>query len=328
MTVSGSHRLAGVTALALALAALAPGKAHQRADPNFDASVRVPAYTSTHPVVAIDEAHNNYHTALGRYEPLARLLRNDGYEVRAFASPFTSESLAGISVLVISNALGAGATVQSETSPAAFTVAECEAVVAWVAAGGALLLISDHTPMGEANAPLAARFSVTMGRGFVLAADAAHRDVTVTWLLFSRDNGLLGEHVILRGRSADERISVVRTFAGQSLSVPAGASPLLRLGDDAWEAPTRTELRAARADLAAARAPSDFTTTHATRVGGRVQGLALEAGRGRVVILGEAAMLSAQVTGADDSGPVGMNMPGSDDKQFALNVLHWLSRLI
>jgi hypothetical protein len=48
-----------------------------------------------------------------------------------------------------------------------------------------------------------------------------------------------------------------------------------------------------------------------------------------VVILGEAAMLSAQVVNLPGREPMrmGLNVPGHDDQQFALNVLHWLSRL-
>jgi hypothetical protein len=62
---------------------------------------------------------------------------------------------------------------------------------------------------------------------------------------------------------------------------------------------------------------------------GRAQGLALTVGSGRVVILGEAAMLTAQVVSIPgrETMRMGMNVPGSDDQQFALNVLHWLSRL-
>ncbi len=54
-------------------------------------------------------------------------------------------------------------------------------------------------------------------------------------------------------------------------------------------------------------------------------GVALQLGRGRVVILGEAAMMTAQISG--DGHPFGMNVPGNDDRQLALNILHWLSRL-
>ena len=44
-----------------------------------------------------------------------------------------------------------------------------------------------------------------------------------------------------------------------------------------------------------------------------------------VVLLGEAAMLSAQRAGPE-AAPMGMNAPGAEQNaQFALNVLHWLA---
>lgn len=44
------------------------------------------------------------------------------------------------------------------------------------------------------------------------------------------------------------------------------------------------------------------------------------------MVLGDAGMLTAQL---DDRGKrFGMNCPGIDDKQLALNVLHWLSGLL
>jgi len=49
-------------------------------------------------------------------------------------------------------------------------------------------------------------------------------------------------------------------------------------------------------------------------------------GNGRVVVLGEAAVLSAQV---DPLGfTMGVNYEGSSDKRFALNVFHWLSHAL
>src|SRR4051812_13435152 len=66
-----------------------------------------------------------------------------------------------------------------------------------------------------------------------------------------------------------------------------------------------------------------------TSAAGRAQGVALAFGAGRVVVLGEAAMLSAQVAELPGQPTIhmGMNLPGTDDQQFALNVIHWLSRL-
>jgi len=60
---------------------------------------------------------------------------------------------------------------------------------------------------------------------------------------------------------------------------------------------------------------------------GRSQGLAFVFDKGRVVVTGEAAMLSAQRAGPEGR-PMGMNMPGSDDRQLALNVMRWLTHTL
>jgi hypothetical protein len=44
------------------------------------------------------------------------------------------------------------------------------------------------------------------------------------------------------------------------------------------------------------------------------------------VVLGEAAMLTAQV--APKGFRFGMNVSGTDNRQLALNIMHWLSGLI
>src|SRR4051812_16181640 len=84
--------------------------AQQVADSAFDVSVKRPAWTAKHPRVVIDETHRNFHTATGRYWPFARLLRNDGYVVDAGITTFSRQSLRGVDVLVIANALGGDAT--------------------------------------------------------------------------------------------------------------------------------------------------------------------------------------------------------------------------
>lgn len=290
----------------------APTIAHtQVVDPDFRTRVERPAFTGTgeRPVLVIDEAHQNLHTAAGGYKPLADLAAQDGFEVVPGTAKLDAAALAPVRVLVIANALG-------EAGSPAFTEAECDAVLAWVKAGGSLLLIADHAPFGSAVQPLARRFGVEMGAGFVSDPGHSQPDL-VRFLTFSRANGLLAEHPITRGREARERVDTVMTFAGQSLSIPPGAASLLTFGKEAVEGKNR-----------------DFPSPANVSVTGRSQGLALTAGKGRVVVLGEAGMFSAQVSTTREEGkaPVslhfGLNVPGHDNVQFALNVLHWLAGVL
>jgi hypothetical protein len=305
-------------AILLGVLCLAAGPAiaqQQIVDPDFKPAVARPAYAANGPVAAIDEAHQNFHTEGGNYRPFAELLRADGYRVRASASKLTAETFKGIDVFVIVNA--------EET----FTAAEAEALSAWARAGGSLLLTADHAPFGAMTESLAAAFGVGMGKGW--AFDTETPGKVTTQLTFSRANGRLGRHPILEGRDKAEAVSLVKTFTGQSLTLPKGATALLSFSPAAREAPDTDTLNAAGAAAAAggAHPPKTFS------VAGRVQGLAMPFGKGRVVVLGEAGMFTAQAVvfppGQEGQNfNFGMNAPGTDDRQFALNVMHWLSRVI
>ena len=72
-----------------------------------------------------------------------------------------------------------------------------------------------------------------MGLGIVM--DLKHADGNPTRLVFSVENGLLGEHPIRRGRSPAEQVRKVLAFTGQSLSVPANATVLMMISSDATE---------------------------------------------------------------------------------------------
>lgn len=316
--------LLSITIVAAAPALLAQS---QISDPAFDGRVERPAYTRSGPVVLIDEAHANFHTSTGRYEPFARLLRNDGYRVLSGQEPFTRRSLRGVDILVISNA---GA---SNRPGPAFTEAEADVVREWVEAGGSLLLIADHSPFGRAAQNLANRFGVRMGEGWVLEPQNAPPGLT-TQIDFSADEGRLGDHPITRGRDESERVRSVRAFTGQSLAAPPGAVPLMTLRPTAFELDDPQTMNRIREAIAGGTAfEAAATGAGARAVGNRHQGLAMEFGRGRVVVLGEAGMLSAQIASLQVEGrthtmKMGMNVPGNDNRQFALNVMHWLSRLL
>lgn len=324
--------------------------AQQGPDTAWVPSVARPAYDGSGPRVGIDQAHRNFHTATGNYRPFAALLRRDGYRVSASTQPFTRASLSAFDVLVIANARGGD---DAETvSAAAFTAEERAALREWVRGGGSLLLIADHAPFGAAAEALSMEFGVGMSKGFTRDTAAGLSDRrSDSFLRFTRENGLLGRHPILEGRGAGERVGVVMTFTGQSLSIPAGAAALLRLSPTAEDRvpPTPAELRELAAQqqrvidslTAAARGGgARDTATRAvqlrpaaepryTSAAGRAQGVAFAFGAGRVVVLAEAGMFSAQLIQLPGREPMrmGMNVPGHDDQQFALNVIHWLSRL-
>ena len=272
----------------------------QQVDTKFDTRVAQPAYTKKHPKVIFDEAHNNIHTASGLYKPFADLIGNDGYTIVPNKEKFQPGTLAGFDVLVIANAAGP----QGQRATPAFTDEECDTVRDWVRAGGSLLFISDHAPMGAAAEILARRFFINMSKGYT--DDPSSQDKEVGDILFSRENKLLGDHSITQGRNSHERVNRVVTFTGQSLQGPEGSVALLKLPATAVDT-----------------FPQNRTTQSAA---GRAQGLALTFGKGRVVVLGEAGMLSAQI---DNKERVfGMNYPNTDNRQLALNIMHWLSRLL
>jgi hypothetical protein len=255
----------------------------------------------------VDEAHNNFHTAEGRYLPFAALLRRDGYVVVPSREPFTAKSLERGAILVIANAV-ATQNVNRPTlpTPPAFTEGEVAAVRGWVARGGSLLLIADHMPWPGAASTLAAAFGARWSNGF--ATDAT-RDGTMT---FRRDDGSLSDHPITRGRRDSEKVDRVATFTGSAFQLAARAEPLLVLGENVVSLEPRTA--------------GVFTPeTRRVPVKGWYQGAVLRYGKGRVALFGEAAMFSAQLSGPDRI-PMGMNAPAAkQNPQFVLNVLHWLS---
>ncbi len=245
--------------------------------------------------VLFDEAHHNVHTAGGRYKPFVDLIDPEGYVVTPNTAPFTTESLAGYDLLVIAGARAGGAEVPlEERGRPAFTDAEANAVREWVRGGGGLLLITDHYPIGGAVQSLGDRFGVTMSNAFT--EDPEHQRLSPVEIVFTRKEEMIAEHPITRG------VKKIVTFGGQSLHGPPIESiNLLKLSPTAMD-----RLPDGR------RIPAE----------GRSQALALPFGNGRVVVLGEAAMLTSQES---ETGTIGFTVPGFDNRQFALNVVRWLT---
>lgn len=296
-------------ALAIAFALqsqLAAGQ--QSSDPQFNTAVAHPAYTRNYPRVVFDEAHNNFHTTTGRYKPFVDLISSDGYNVVPGRKLFAKPSLSTFKILVIANALGAEDMDEEGAERSAFTEEECDVVRDWVKGGGSLLLIADHAPFGAAAENLGKRFGVEMSKGYTFDPENDFAVSRPSTLLFSRENKRLLDHPITNGRKDGERINRILSFTGQSLKGPEVSSILLLLSQTARDKPDR-------------ESPTSVSAA------GRAQGIAFKYGKGRVVVLGEAAMLSAQLAGPE-KGPMGMNVPGSDNRQLALNIMHWLSGLL
>jgi len=294
--------------LAFSLTISVTTRAQQIADPEFKAIVSHPAYSKTGPRVLFDEGHNNFHTTTSRYKPFSDLITEDGYYVVPSRKAFTKESLATFKVLIIADALGAEEMDDEGADRSAFTDEECDTVREWVKNGGALLLAAGQTPFAGAAENMAKRFGVDMSKGNT--SDEAHTVPAPNnpgFIEYSRENRLLLDHPITQGRNDGEKITRVIAFTGQSLKGPEGSGVFLRLADTAVD-----KIPAAGKDVSAA---------------GRAQGIALKFGKGRVVLLGEPAIISAQITGREKS-PIGMNYPGVDNRQLALNIMHWLSGLL
>jgi hypothetical protein len=303
------------TALATAAALTAIGAVYvlrtppQQGDPDFDARVATPACTTNHPRVYFDESHGPQ----GLYQPFLDLVRNDGYLVGRRQGQLTRKALTGFDILVLTIAMGFKEGVKTlpglrhNLKGDAFTPEECTVVKNWIDTGGALLLASDYAPTAKSADRLAREFGITFLDGW--AIEPNHHDTAsgrLGFIVFSRANGQLAEHPVTRS------IDRVMSFTGQAMLFPESGTPFLKLSPEARVAPYR-ENEPRREPAPAA---------------GAAQGVALETGRGRVVVLGEATMLTSVLVRANGSTQhLGMGHAGCDDRQLTLNIMHWLSRL-
>jgi hypothetical protein len=278
----------------------------QVADTDFKPEIENPAYPVNHgSIVLIDEAHHNFHTVSGRYQPFADVLRADEYVVRGSSAPFTMETLASGKILVIANAIHeSNEDNWSLPTPSAFTSDEIAQVNEWVKNGGCLFLIADHMPFPGAVNELASSFGFKFYNAFAIKKGDN---------FFILGSGLQPSK-ITQGRNANESLSSIQTFTGSAFEIPVEAQSILLLDNNyiikmpkvAWQFAVET--------------------TETTTGQNLSQGAYLQYGKGRVVVFGEAAMFSAQKNGMSK---MGMNKKSaSQNLQLLLNIVHWLDGLI
>ena len=292
-------------------------QSQQTSDEAFDTHVARPMFKARSPKVFLDQGHHNTHTSRSRYDALAKLAQSDGFDVMLDNNMFSDEDLKEADILIIANPLGDDNIKLPAASNSAFTPDECNAVYRFIARGGSLLLVVEHAPMAVATRSLGERLGVNFSTGYLVDPALADTAFGASTLIFSQATGTLGNHVTMRGRGAAEQIQRIRTYTGQSLAGPPGSVKLLRVTD-----------RAQDILLGPDGGKGPVTDSMKRSAAGRSQGLAFTIGKGRVVVLGETSMFAAQVV----PGPggvnrrVGMNAPGFQNRQFALNVLRWLGK--
>ena len=272
----------------------------------FKPSIGEPRYPMAQgPRVAIDAAHQNFHTADGRYQTFANLLRRDGFRVASWSDRFSSERLAAIEILVISNALHPSQSRDwAAPSASAFDAHEVAALNQWVRGGGSLMLIADHQPFPGAAAELGRSFGVEFVNAYALDGPPGRRRGRLT---YRRSDGSLMSHAVTSG------VESVSNFGGSAFRVEGRRRPLLKLSPDAV------------ARVADFRGPERGYVGEPKSIGGWLQGALLERGEGRVAVFAEAAMFSAQLAGKNKA-PMGMNAPhAKDNAQFLVNVIRWLA---
>lgn len=256
--------------------------------------------------VYIDGAHHNFHQYNGRYMPFAKMLRNDGYVVKANEKVFTDQNLKNYKILVIANALNpVNDTSWSLPNPSAFTQQEIAAVQKWVKNGGRLFLIADHMPFGGAVKELGEAFGFEWLNGFAMNADTSGVD------RFTRAENSLGSNLITNGTNPNENVDTVITFTGSAFKIPAEAKSIIKLDKKINVLlPVNTWV---------------FETHTPSKTGeGLHQGAYLSYGKGKIVAFGEAAMFTAQVSNGSNFG---LNAPEArQNNQLLLNIIHWLDQ--
>ncbi|MEZ5291413.1 MAG: hypothetical protein R2745_10040 [Vicinamibacterales bacterium] len=307
--------------LAVAVLASAAALGWRWASPDaplpFEAAVPAPTWRSDGPAVLIDNAHWNGGTAEGRLAAFAGLLTADGYRVLPGANATRAETLADARVGVVVNPLGVvgtvrrwGAEIGAGGWPAfdddGLMSQEIETTAQWVENGGSLLLAVDPAPYARGARGLAERLGV--GLHDRLVVDVGHSDgPDPSRLVFSRENGLIGVHPILDGWPGAPPVNRVVVFGGLAMAPPPDATILLRLSPSAAEVAH----------------PGDPPTA-GRRAQGLAMAVALERGRGRVVLIGDTELLT--IERQKGVRPTGLSWPDANNERFVRYVMRWLSR--
>lgn len=279
-----------------------------KSDASFKPEVAKPAFTANHPVVIFDQGHLNLASTDGRYSPIIHLLESDGFKVQSLTGKITPTVLEEGQILYISGAQGSNHEHSDKPALPAFTDEESRLIEAWVKSGGSLLLMSDHTSIGDSIHPLAALFGVKISSGetndpvnyLPALQDTSH-------LLFTDENHLLMKHPITYGKTSDEHVHRIAVFSGQSVLGPKDSKVILAMGKTA---------------------ENHFADGSHKPVGEHyVEALSFHYGKGRVVVFGDATVFTSKIR-IDKKQNEGMNRSDIDNVKLATNTFRWLAGVL
>lgn len=276
-------------------------------DTTFRVTVEQPRFKQgSGPKVLVDEGHNNLHKKEGGLFVFTRMMESDGAVVESNVKKFSADILDGYDILVIVNALhDSNVGNWQNPCPSAFTEEEIFAVVNFVKNGGSLLFVADHMPYGGAAQDMGKAFGVEWSNGFAIQPGK-------NWppSFFTRESGMVKDSPVTTEGEYLKTINGIASFTGSVFKVPERAKPFMVYDDShavlvpdvAWQFSENTK---------------NFNSE------GWVQGACLDYGKGRIVFLGEAAMITAQLRGKTR---IGMNSPEApENAQLALNIFRYLA---
>lgn len=274
-------------------------------DPSFDSKVLQPFYKNAQgPKVLIDGGHHNFFIQRSLMNPFIDLVKSDGYNPQIDSLPITKKHLSAYDIVVLNPAYPFDYGTKKELGDLkAYSKEEIDHIYNYVNKGGSLLILTEKSPMINAMEPLLNKFGITASYGTI--ADTLHQDKQFgkNVIHYSRENGMLTvNHPILKGRNASEEINHIVMITGSAFKGQDYTNIL----------PTSSAAQMGNAGV--------FTPVEQ----GSSVGLAGKVGKGKLVALSDTEIFIAMLFGKDKV-KVGMQMPNYDLKQFALNIMHWLS---
>ncbi len=311
------RRVVGM-ASAMALCIMAPSSAtgQQVNDSAFRFENPDPAFPlGNGPRVCVDETHHNVHS-LGRlFAPFVSVLRSDGFRPQRFTQAISRETLEACAILILGSGRAGPQADDLWAYPhaSAYSRAEMNAVVRWVRSGGALLLFWDHAPAAGAAAGLAALLGVQLLDAWADQTPQGNYPEIVR-----RADGLMADHLILRGRRPSERIDSIATHGAGAFFPSAWIQPVLLFGPRGTGWVFLGDMGQALPEIPEQEWPR-FSIEGWLLAGTR------QWGAGRIVFFGDVTLCTAQLYGPA-AIPLAMSHPsGAQNPLLCLNMVRWLA---